>query len=243
MPLTLVTPPTVEPLSVGDVRDRLGIASTDLSDPAVTALIKAARQKLEKQYGVAMINQTWSLVIDRFPGYGCSPNPQETGFYPSDYYDSRIQPDYGTRLSQYEIPINMTPLAADAIQSVGYTDTDGTSKTLGPSNYNLVRGDLRSNLVLTNQSSWPITAYVAGAVDIRFIAGFGAAGTDVPETLKSAMALLIAHLRSLTARNLFMSLDSVTGVGEKRYIVGTGSTDVIDAAVSSLMQDYVRPSL
>jgi hypothetical protein len=242
MPLLLVTPPTVEPLSVADVRDRLGYG-TDVSDTLITALIKSARQKLEKQYGVAMINQTWSLVLDRFPGCWANPRPQETGFYPVGYYDSRSYPNYGNRLNSFEIPINLTPLLANAIQSVTYLDADGTSQTFGSSNYALVRGDLRSNLVLTNQSSWPTTAYVAGAIDIRFIAGFGATAADVPETLKSAMTLLIAHLRALTAQNLFISLESEEGVGETRYIVGTGSTDVIDAAVSSLMQDYVRVSL
>jgi hypothetical protein len=241
MPLLLVTAPTVEPLSIADVRDRLSYGS-GVSDTLITTLIKSARQKLEKQYGIAMINQTWSLVLDRFPGYGNCPRPLETGFYPSSY-GSCVQPDYGNRLNSFEIPINLTPLLAGAIQSVTYLDSDGASQTLDPAIYSLVRGDLTSKLVLTNTSSWPSTAYVAGAVNIQFVAGFGATASAVPDTLKSAMTLLIAHLRSLTSQNLFMSLESIPGVIEKRFIVGSGSQDVIDTAVSSLMQDYVRPSL
>lgn len=241
MPLTLVTPPSVEPLAVADARDRLKISVTSLSDTALNALIKAARQKIEKQYGLALINQGWSLVIDRFPGEII--NPIETGFYPPEYWDSRWRPNYGTRISRSEIKIDLAPLKAGAVQSVNYTDTDGNPQVLDPATYNLIIGDLTSSIVLANETIWPATAYVSGAVQVSFNAGFGADGTSVPETIKSAMSLHISHLRSLMAQNLFLSLNNIPGVLEQRFIVGTGSADVIDAAVSSLMQDYVRPSL
>lgn len=242
MPLTLVTPPTVEPLTVAEARARLNIGS-EVSDATVTALIKTARQKLEKQYGIAMINQTWSLVLDRFPGCGPFPYPIETGFRQPEYFDSRWQPEYGNRLTNYEIKIDFAPLQSGAIQFVKYADTDGTAQTLDPVTYSLIPGDLRSSLVLANQAAWPSTAFVAGAVQVQFNAGFGSDGASVPDTLKTAMCLQVSHLRSLMAQNLFISLNNIPGVLEQRFIVSSGSSDVIDAAVSSLMQDYVRSSL
>lgn len=242
MPLTLVTPPAVEPMSVADARERLNIG-TEVSDTTITAFIKTARQKLEKQYGIAMVNQTWSLVLDRFPGCWPSPYPIETGFRQPEYSDSRWRPEYGNRLTNYEIKIDLAPLKSDAIQYVKYADTDGALQTLDPATYSLIPGDLRSSLVLANQASWPSTAFVAGAVQIQFNSGFGSDGSLVPDTLKTAMCLIIAHLRSLTAQNLFMSLENIPGVLERRFIVGSGAGSVLDAAISSLMQDYVRASL
>jgi hypothetical protein len=241
MSLTLITPPTVEPLSVSDARDRLNLAVSDVSDTALTAFIKSARQKLERRYGVAMINQTWRLTLDRFPGWGQYPYPQDVGFYPSMHRDGR--PDYGNRLQRFEIQINMAPIAPDGIQSVKYNDTDGSSQSMDPSLYSLVPGDLRSSLVLADQQTWPSTAFIAGAVQIQFVAGFGADDINVPESLKSAITLLVSHMRSLTTQNLFLSGDTVDGVGSKSYVVGGNAGAAIDAAVSSLMQDYVRPSL
>lgn len=240
MPLVLVTGPTSEPLSLADARDRLNMG-TEISDTTVTALITAARQKLEKQYGLALINQTWNLVLDRFPGSGAWPYPQEVGFYGPEYYESNWRPSYGRRLQSFEIPIALAPV--QSISSIGYTDTDGNPQTLDPSTYALIKGDLTSKVVLQNQEAWPSTAYAAGAVQIQFVAGFGAAATAVPQTIISAIALHVGHLRSLMAQNLFMSLDSIPGVREVRYVVGTGAADVIDVAVSALMSDYVRPSL
>jgi hypothetical protein len=48
---------------------------------------------------------------------------------------------------------------------------------------------------------------------------------------------------SLTAGNLFVSSETEDGIGSTTYVVGGNAGAAIDAAVSSLLQDYVRPSL
>jgi hypothetical protein len=73
---------------------------------------------------------------------------------------------------------------------------------------------------------------------IEFVAGYGDNPEDVPEPIRSAIALQASALRSLTERNLFLSQDTVDGVGTKQYIVGGNAGAAIDTAVAALLSTY-----
>lgn len=81
-----------------------------------------------------------------------------------------------------------------AIDSITYTDTDGTDTTLATNLY-------RSSLVqcpCTVQSAinedWPILQVDAvDAVNVNLTAGYGAAATDVPDEIKHMLKLLAGH--------------------------------------------------
>lgn len=64
--LTLVTPPTVEPVSLDDAKEHLRVDWDD-DDSYITALITAARMITEERTGRALISQTWDLILDDFP--------------------------------------------------------------------------------------------------------------------------------------------------------------------------------
>jgi uncharacterized phiE125 gp8 family phage protein len=66
--LTLVTAPTVEPVSIAEMQMHSRIDSPD--DAAlVQRYIKAARNWCEKFLGQAMVNTTYDLTLDQFPGW------------------------------------------------------------------------------------------------------------------------------------------------------------------------------
>jgi hypothetical protein len=224
------------------VRARLNIGA-DVADATITALVSAARLKIERRYGVAMLTQTLDYVQDRFPGHwgGDYCDGTERGFYPAQNYRRAGGDIINHQGGRSDIVIPMSPI--QTVASVSYLDSGGASQVLDSSLYVLTKGDIQSRVSHAVNTSWPATQLTSGSVKVRLVAGFGDSAADVPETLKMAVLLEVSHLRSLTANNLFLSLDSVTGVGEKRYIVGSGSGDVISAAVSALMQDYIRPSL
>ena len=69
MRLTLVTGPTIEPLTVAEVRARSNIGSKS-SDEVVQAYITAARQTIDGAdgwLGRALNTQTWRGGLDEFP--------------------------------------------------------------------------------------------------------------------------------------------------------------------------------
>lgn len=210
MRLALIQPPDVEPLTAADAKARLNIGD-EVSDDVMDAFISAARQQLDGVdgwLGRALNTQTWRGTFEHFPWE----------MYPHN-----------------AIKIPLPPL--QQILNIEYLDGAGVPTTLDPSQYQVVMGQ-RSYIVPKFGTPWPVTRWEPDAVTIDFVCGYGDNPEDVPGPLRSAIALQVAHIRSLSARNLFTSLESTQGVGETRYIVGTGSTDVIDAAVEQLIATY-----
>lgn len=66
MALTLITAPTVEPVTATEAKAHLRVDTTD-DDTYITALIKAARQHGEDFTRRALILQTWELILDAWP--------------------------------------------------------------------------------------------------------------------------------------------------------------------------------
>ncbi|MCL6557197.1 MAG: hypothetical protein K6U74_00060 [Firmicutes bacterium] len=68
MALKLITPPVGEPISVSNVKLKLGIAIADVaSDIQIGWMIPAARRWVEQRINRALITQTWALYLDAFP--------------------------------------------------------------------------------------------------------------------------------------------------------------------------------
>lgn len=66
MSLYLTSGPAVEPISVEEAKIHCRIDS-DAEDMLVASLILAARLHIEQGLGLALITQSWSLFLDRWP--------------------------------------------------------------------------------------------------------------------------------------------------------------------------------
>lgn len=64
--LELVTPPTVEPVTVQECKDWMRVTLDD-EDTLITDLIAAARGHVEELTGRALLTQTWDYWLDEFP--------------------------------------------------------------------------------------------------------------------------------------------------------------------------------
>ena len=74
MPLTLTTPPAVEPVTLAEAKAHLKIDTTD-DDALITALIPAARARAEWHTGRALVTQGWTLWLDAWPDIIAIPLP------------------------------------------------------------------------------------------------------------------------------------------------------------------------
>jgi len=90
-----------------------------------------------------------------------------------------------------EIELPMGPV--QSITSVKYIDTDGVEQTLSSAVYTIDDYSPVPWLLLVEDNVWPDTYDSANAVKVRYVAGWGDAGTDVPEDIKTAMLLVIGH--------------------------------------------------
>ncbi len=82
---------------------------------------------------------------------------------------------------------------ASAITSIKYYDADNSQQTASSSLYSLHTDSLGPFVELKSGQSWPAVYDRPDAVEILWVAGFGAAATAVPPAIVQAIALLAAH--------------------------------------------------
>jgi uncharacterized phiE125 gp8 family phage protein len=171
MHLILHAPPESEPLTLAEARQHLrldasGSPATHPDDDLVTALIVAARQRVENETGRALISQQWDMLLEEFPaengGQICIPRPPTLSVDSVAYVD-----------------------ADGETQAFGAESPNVSWRAIGKDN---------AILVPSYGVSWPATRSQLDAVTIRFTAGYGATAEDVPAPLKQAMLLDIGLL-------------------------------------------------
>ena len=94
-------------------------------------------------------------------------------------------------LDTFPPPVFYLPLPPlRSVESIKYTDKDGTEHTLDSDNYITDTASFKGRVSLKYGESWPsVTLQPIAAVKIRFTAGYD----EVPQTAKQAMLLLIGH--------------------------------------------------
>ena len=86
------------------------------------------------------------------------------------------------------------PLApVSSVSSVTYYDAANVSQTLASSVYELMTDGAGPFVHLKPDQVWPDTYSRLDAVSITFVAGYGSAGSDVPQPIRQAIRLLAAH--------------------------------------------------
>ncbi len=93
----------------------------------------------------------------------------------------------------WEIAVPLPPL--QSVTTVKYTDNDGVQQTLATDQYTVVsQGNSTGKIVQAFGKTWPSTRTVPGAVEVRFVAGFGDSWNDVPLDIRHAMLILIGQM-------------------------------------------------
>jgi uncharacterized phiE125 gp8 family phage protein len=178
----IVTPPSVEPILLADAKAHLRVLDTS-EDALITALISVARQYVENNTRRALITQTFDVFLDDFP--------------PADGSESQLRTMQSLtgvdwpRFSTIEIP--RPPL--QSVTYIKYMDqATRTMVTLAPTEYIVDTASERGRIQPGYGKFWPIPLGVMNAVNIRFVAGYGTADTDITSKaagLRAAMLLLI----------------------------------------------------
>jgi len=187
MSLVLITPPSLEPVTLEDMAEVLSYGPAASLDPTtlsmltarVTPLIVAARTACEDYLRQALITQTWELRIDGFPGYSTRYSRQE---YPQIWIPR--SPFQSIESFQY---VDVGGALQDMPQDTSYGVDDATfySYQLDPGSQTIP-----ARVLPSYARPWPPTRLVANNVTLRFIAGYGDTASTVPAPILMAIRYL-----------------------------------------------------
>ena len=184
--LTLVTPPTELPLTLGEVKAQLRLDEDQTAEDALLlGHLRAAAGLCEAFTGRALITQTWTLLRDAWPGAAASGNLRE---------DLREGLHEGVeRLGA----ARALPLPKAPLQSVVHVKTfDGNDdETLWPAaNYIVDTASEPGRIVARTGQTFPKPARAAGGIEVQFTAGYGGNPADVPQPLRQGILQMTATL-------------------------------------------------
>lgn len=168
MATTLVTPPTIDPISLAEAKAHCRV-SIDDDDGILAGYILAARVHLEGETRRAFMTQTWDLTVDdRWP-------------------TERIGGVW-----RHRIVLPRPPFVS--VTAVTYVDQLGETQTLAADQYRVAKSDTGEWVITPAYGvNWPGIREQMAAITVRFVAGYGSNPGNVPEPLRQAMLLLIGH--------------------------------------------------
>ena len=197
--LTIVTPPTIEPLTSSETINYLRLDS-GVDNMLIESLITTSRNWVENYTNRTMINTTYKLSLDSLSEFDV---PIREGFYTAPYK--------ATYLDYIELP--RSPVSS--VTHVKYFNDDNTESTWATSNYYVDTARVPSRIVLRDGGTFPTDLRNANGIEVTYVAGYGANRSDIPEAIKTAMLQYIINLyehrgddegRGLTAPIMVTSL-------------------------------------
>lgn len=175
--------PTSEPITVGELRDMLrlpiGQEETVLQQCLITA-----RETIERLTGLAIITQTWKLVLDNWP------SGKEAWW--DGVQDGAITELYsGGGPRWVEIPVY--PL--QSVSEVTTFNSAGDATIVSVSDiFDVDILSIRGRMILKDGQVWPAALRTTSAIQIVYVAGYGDSWSDVPFGVRHAVLQLAAYL-------------------------------------------------
>jgi len=164
--LTRQTPPAVEPVTVAEAKAHLRVDTSD-DDTYIGTLITAAREWCEQYLDRTLVHTQWVMRFDRFPPSGEEP-------------------------VELPRPPMVTSGTATAV-SVTFTSEAGATSTYSTSQYRVDRNATPGAIKPIYGSTWTPHLEDDNSISVTWWAGYGAAGSSVPATIRHAMLMLVGH--------------------------------------------------
>lgn len=80
-----------------------------------------------------------------------------------------------------------------SVSAIKYYDADGVLQTATLSDFNVFGTPNRITVSPKSGKAWPITQTRDDAIKIEYVVGYGATSASVPQTVRHALMMLVAH--------------------------------------------------
>lgn len=84
-----------------------------------------------------------------------------------------------------------------SVTHVKYTDRDGDRFTVDPLIYTVDTSSVPGRIVLNSGECWPTdTLHKVNPIEVQFVTGYGATAANVPDDIRNALLLTVAHFEA-----------------------------------------------
>jgi uncharacterized phiE125 gp8 family phage protein len=97
------------------------------------------------------------------------------------------------KLDRWHFPIRLQRGPLISVTSITYVDSEGSSRILSALDYQVVASNIPPLIVPSYATVWPSLRVQPDAATVTYVAGYGAAMTDVPQQIRQAIKMLVAH--------------------------------------------------
>lgn len=180
--LTCTVAPTVEPVTPAEAKLFARIDTSD-DDTLITYLIAAAREWVEVFLGRSLTTATYGYMLDA----------AEIGSNDYDAVDAAFESGYPVSLvtnAVGSIYIPRPPLIS--VTNIKYWNTAGTETTWDATNYSVDTYSTPGRIYLPDGSTWPASLRGKNAMLVTYTAGYGAAASAIPYSIRLAVMQIVA---------------------------------------------------
>lgn len=188
------TEPEKEPIDVQAIKDYARIDGT-AEDEMLLGFIKSVRQATEGFLGRSLISQTIVASFDWWPSSHASTRGASRGSSLGGSQDRSDWPDpIGFPSLHANGPVILPRPPLITVVEVRTLDEDDVETTYSSDNYYVrANSEFKSELIIKKGIAPPVNVNRAfGGYEIEYTAGYGAASSDVPSTIKEGMKMWIA---------------------------------------------------
>jgi uncharacterized phiE125 gp8 family phage protein len=175
MPIVLITPPAVEPVTLADLKlqcdlppgDDTDHVKSDMVHRKLRRAIRLSRAVCENHTRRVFITQTWKLLLDSWP--------HRDNRYSEHWYRSIVLP---------KPPFQ-------SVTTFTYTDTQGDMQDMFVYGFQTDPGSETQPARLTSPFAqpWPPIRMIPNNVQVEFVCGYGNTGAAVPQPILDAILL------------------------------------------------------
>jgi hypothetical protein len=188
MALLTIVPPAVEPVTLDELKEFMGVSADDNSeDRTIASLGIAARQWCEVHTQRRFITQRIRLLMDFFPGYV---DMKLAGQKVSSPFVSGSN----AVLVGIRYAITLPYPKVQSIETFTFLNANGTETSMFPDvDFIADLSAQPARLTPLFGKMWPVSRVVVNAVKIEYNCGYGDDPSSVPEGIKTAIKLLATH--------------------------------------------------
>jgi len=177
-----IVAPAIEPVTAAELRTQIKADVGVVSDAEANTIIAQARNFIEEMSGLALINQTYRLTLDNWPGY----------YEP--WWDGVRQTAVTELMGGRPRVVTFPRYPLSSISEVRTYNEAGTATVITVATFFTVDIESRpGRLGLKAGQVWPTAMQDINAVQIDYVAGFGATAISVPPILRAAVLTLAAY--------------------------------------------------